>query len=317
MKYDEQTPARLIDQLRAWFFPKDRSVWLADNTALILDKDGDTSISAPTDDQIDFETGGSDVAYFNDDGLALTSGNFIESPEITKPANPAANRRRIYPKTDGWYDLQDDGTETQISEDGGILVHTHNTTTQGGNEINPKVFFNEIVNGGHSDFATAQAAINYANTNGYFHVYFPAGTYDNITISTAGLTVEGASASQTEFEDTADHCIEINASQVTIKNLRVKGTAGGGNAYDAIHVNNGINFCNIRGVNFNSSDRYGLYSDALNIAMSNCNFGGGASFDAVKIFLDTNSVDNVVVANSNIDADTTDNGTTNVIASNS
>lgn len=42
--------------------------------ALILDADQDTTISAPTDDQIDFEAGGADVATLTASGLALASG---------------------------------------------------------------------------------------------------------------------------------------------------------------------------------------------------------------------------------------------------
>lgn len=39
--------------------------------ALVLDADNDTSISAPTDDQIDFEAGGVDIARIDTDGLHL------------------------------------------------------------------------------------------------------------------------------------------------------------------------------------------------------------------------------------------------------
>jgi len=42
--------------------------------ALVLDADGDTSISAPTDDQIDFEVGGTDVARLIAAGLVLDDG---------------------------------------------------------------------------------------------------------------------------------------------------------------------------------------------------------------------------------------------------
>lgn len=41
------------------------------NDALVLDADQDTSISSPTDDQIDFEAGGVDIARITDAGLLL------------------------------------------------------------------------------------------------------------------------------------------------------------------------------------------------------------------------------------------------------
>ena len=36
----------------------------------------------------------------------------IIGEEVTTPANPAAGTRKLYAKTDGWYDLDDAGTET-------------------------------------------------------------------------------------------------------------------------------------------------------------------------------------------------------------
>ena len=44
-------------------------------TELVLDADGDTSITADTDDQIDIKIGGTDVGNFNSDTLKLTKDN--------------------------------------------------------------------------------------------------------------------------------------------------------------------------------------------------------------------------------------------------
>ncbi len=39
----------------------------------------------------------------------------IDAPELgSAPATPAANRRRLYPKSDGWYDKDDAGNETKL-----------------------------------------------------------------------------------------------------------------------------------------------------------------------------------------------------------
>lgn len=77
------TPTDLIDQLRAWFHPKDRSVVMADDC-------------------------------------------FIEGDQITKPANPRTGRRRLYAKTDCWYDLDSAGTETGLCVSGvDPAGHTH------------------------------------------------------------------------------------------------------------------------------------------------------------------------------------------------
>jgi len=181
---------------------------------------------------------------------------------------------------------------------------------------NDKVFGGRV-NGGHSDFATAQDAIDWAVANSYYHVYFPVGTYGNISITTNSMTIEGASTALTIFEDTAGHCIEVDAVNVTLRTLRVEGTAGGGNAYDAIHVNNGANRCMIAGVQIQESDRYGIYSDAVATVVVGSVFSNAGNFDSSQVYLDTSSDDCVVVGNGNLDGGSSDNGSGNVVANNS
>ncbi len=52
--------------------------------------------------------------FASDRSVILPSDTFIQSPEITTPGNASTNTRRIYPKTDGWYSLEDDGTEVKF-----------------------------------------------------------------------------------------------------------------------------------------------------------------------------------------------------------
>lgn len=97
---------------------------------LILDADGDTSITADTDDQIDVEIGGTDRLKYtagafafqeattisttagdltlNPNGDVALSGNnlvqgaaFVEQGEIADPAAPAANNARLYARDNG------------------------------------------------------------------------------------------------------------------------------------------------------------------------------------------------------------------------
>jgi microcystin-dependent protein len=81
--------SKLIEALRTWFHPKDRSVIL-----------------------------GSDC--------------FIEGDEVLTPGTPVTDRRRLYAKDDGWYEIDDGGVETKFSGPGGINVHTHANNPQGG-----------------------------------------------------------------------------------------------------------------------------------------------------------------------------------------
>jgi len=64
--------------------------------------------------------------------IILAPLTFIQSPEISTPQNAQFNTRRIYPKSDGWYSLEDDGTETKF-DTGGVpdWVTFTPTVTQG------------------------------------------------------------------------------------------------------------------------------------------------------------------------------------------
>ena len=51
--------------------------------AIILDSDGDTTISAPSDDQIDIEIGGADDFTFTSNSFNVLSGSTIAGPSST------------------------------------------------------------------------------------------------------------------------------------------------------------------------------------------------------------------------------------------
>lgn len=55
--------------------------------ALIIDADGDTTISAPSDDQIDIEVGGSDIGTLESDGMHLTGTNDVFPQASTNGLN--------------------------------------------------------------------------------------------------------------------------------------------------------------------------------------------------------------------------------------
>jgi hypothetical protein len=70
-----------------------------------------------------------------------TAGGF-EGKEISTPSNPASGYRRIYPKTDGWYDLDDGGNETLLGSgaDVGLAV---TQTAHGFTDIGTPVYLTE------------------------------------------------------------------------------------------------------------------------------------------------------------------------------
>lgn len=53
-----------------------------DGQELILDSDADTSITADTDDQIDFRVGGTDAIRFTTEGIVILSGYTIQGGAV-------------------------------------------------------------------------------------------------------------------------------------------------------------------------------------------------------------------------------------------
>lgn len=49
-----------------------------------------------------------------DRSVVLADSCFVEGQEISTPGNPIAGRRRLYAKTDGWYDLDNAGIELPV-----------------------------------------------------------------------------------------------------------------------------------------------------------------------------------------------------------
>lgn len=93
-----------------------------------------------------------------------------------------------------------------------------------------------LVNGDHSDFATAQAAIDYADTNDLSQVVFGRGTYDAITIPDA-LTVVGAGPSDSTFTgtkflgDESTTAVTCSGSGIVLRGIRAETpTTGTANA---------------------------------------------------------------------------------------
>lgn len=60
----------------------------------------------------------------------MTEIHNLEFTEQTTPSNPASGNRKIYPKSDGWYELDSAGTETQLgggSVDASAVSYTPTT----------------------------------------------------------------------------------------------------------------------------------------------------------------------------------------------
>jgi hypothetical protein len=106
---------------------------------LILDADGDTSITADTDDQIDIKIGGSDVASFTSNGLKMVSGKGID---FSATADTAATGASMASEL---LDDYEEGTWSPSDESGASQTFTYAGQpyyTKIGNIVTVQAFIN-------------------------------------------------------------------------------------------------------------------------------------------------------------------------------
>lgn len=173
--------------------------------------------------------------------------------------------------------------------------------------------FGPIVNGGHSDFATAQDAIDFADTNGKV-VEMPPGTYGTITVPN-GLIVRGNGVGDdsTKFEAsvTGGGVVSLGANTV-LEHCDVSNTGTGSGDHGIVTTNTRSTVRNVRfsqagGDGYNSNDVNEGLVTACDTLTSNI---GGSS-----VLLTANTT-RCIVSNNRKMGTITDNGSGNVVANN-
>lgn len=155
---------------------------------------------------------------------------------------------------------------------------------------------NEVVYGAHPDFSTAQAALDFANTNNIETIFFPAGGYGVIK-PYANQTIVGV-GSATNFDGgTTGHAINLRANgaqDATVKYVQAQTTPGGGNPYDAINCpDNGatnqdenitLSHCYVAG-----ADRHAIATESRGTKIINCTIHSQNVDNSSDIFLGADS----------------------------
>jgi hypothetical protein len=115
-------------------------------------------------------------------------------------------------------------------------------------------------------YDSVQTAVD--NATGY--VFIGPGTFnESVTVSTAGMMIEGSGYDTRIDGGTTGHAIDIQAANVTVQDLSVKTTSGGGNNYDGLNGNsNSI----IQNIGCTESSRLGLTTGKESI-ISDCRIG--------------------------------------------
>lgn len=167
----------------------------------------------------------------------------------------------------------------------------------------------QTVNGGHSDFASAQAAIDFADTNGYNNVEFPAGTYGSITIPNA-MTVTGpglgpaGSGNVAYFDGGTSTGISMN------RGSRVDGIEAGSTDGDGIAMNGGD--CRITDCWIQKAATNGIWTNQSWCVVTGCT--SVTSNMTNTIALAPNSSDCIVTDNTSVTVN--DTGTNNITSHN-
>ena len=175
---------------------------------LILDADGDTSITADTDDQIDFKTGGSDRVTIDSSGNVGigTSSMGSETFVVEKSSGTPTIRINAPSGSEAQLKLQGDGTatDTQLiaAGTGGALIFSRWT----GSAYEERMRI-------RSDARITTLAC--ANTNGFLNVVGEGGTSNKAisfahTISGGEVGSIKTSSSSTNYDTTSDYRLKEN-----------------------------------------------------------------------------------------------------------
>lgn len=228
-----------------------------------------------------------------------TFNNAVSTPEL---AGGVTDSQPIT-KMDG-QNLSIDGSGALNSSDS-VTTATNATKT-----------FGAMVNGSHSDFSSAQAAIDFAEANGKSVVTFGRSTQGAISIP-PGIRVSGsaqvgtASVSATTFQDsvTDGGVVHVGRGSV-IENCRVinDGTGTGD------HCVTGENISTVTNVRFGGAGGDGFNFANVNASVTLCS-ARTAEIGGASVVLTSNSGGNIVTNNRSVGT-ITDNGTGNIVNNN-
>ncbi len=218
-------------------------------TELVLDADADTSITADTDDQIDFKTGGSDRMHIMSDGnvgvgvSAITTGTLGLSNTFIEAAGPSGGSGTLVLSRDTSTDndevggirfvnrnnADDDGLDADGKLIGGINARVETSDSNAGDDSGGHLIFNtkpeagsyaervRITSGGLMCVARTSGGgrVNIqANTNNFFvELYNQSGS------SVGSITTNGSS---TAYNTTSDHRLKEAVVDMTGAIARVK-----------------------------------------------------------------------------------------------
>ena len=193
---------------------------------------------------------------------------------------------------------------------GGSVTHADSATTAtnlDGGASEWKTQNSMVVNGSHADFATAQAAVDFAEANGYKRVVFGGGMYGPITVDALDMHIEGESRAVV-FESNNSVAISMNGDWGTVENVeaRTQNTSIARNGIVAAGANCTVRDCQVQQVTGN-----GIHSSGTNGLITGCRADSSTAFN------DVNLAGSGVVATGNYGTTVVDASGNNAIGTNS
>lgn len=103
-------------------------------------------------------------------------------------------------------------------------------------------------------------------------IFIGPGTFnEKVIVDTSGLTIVGSGYNTLVDGGTSGNAFGTGASNITIRNLSVQTTSGGGTGADGIQTNSGSDSLTIENVTVRDSDRFGIYlSNGTDHIVNNC-----------------------------------------------
>jgi len=137
-------------------------------------------------------------------------------------------------------------------------------------------------------YSTVQGAVD--NATGW--VFVGPGTFNEaVTVSTAGMTIEGSGYGTHIDGGTTGDAINLSAANVTIQNLSVSTTGGGGNNYVGVNLDGSAN-STVNSVVVRDSDNHGIeLSNSPDSIVTDCNI---ESCDSAAVAIQNSSVRSIV-----------------------
>jgi len=210
-------------------------------------------------------------------GGNITDAHVIASGDSTAIYQATSTKTKIY---------QPDLTVQQLAQDKGVeFARPVANIKRFVSPSNLHLFDAVVDSAGYGDYTQVDQAID----AGAKSIFIKNGTYSPFDADVAGLHIVGESWDVIIDGGTTDDAVDVSGASVIIRNLSVKTTAGGGNAFDGFDIASGGNNSKFINVNVIASDNYGFNSAGAEVVIEHC-FISGCDDKGIQVDAPSNEI---------------------------